>query len=294
MSSYLGIDSVFKATSYLEHYGILGMKWGIRKEYESKGQKNRSLKRIHGQEFKYQSKAIRILKDIGKQTLNYTLAALIPGYSQIYNARVLKKYMEQKFDNADYLKKDGKVEKLSELKKKNKNMSADEDCKIVNNNGSKEKGRVNNCSYCTLTYEMRRRGYDVTARHKAYGMSIKDMLTYFDNSENRYKHIKLQRNKKENDKSYAERSYKNLTKEIEKNPNGSRGYLSMSFGELQSGHVISWEIKNNKVTFYDGQSGKSNINDIFSISDQDYTFGRLDDLKVLDKIGEACVSNKKG
>lgn len=32
MPPYIGIDKVYKVTSYLEHYGVLGMKWGVRKE----------------------------------------------------------------------------------------------------------------------------------------------------------------------------------------------------------------------------------------------------------------------
>lgn len=37
MPPYLGIDDVYKATSYLEHYGVLGMKWGVRHDPIRKG-----------------------------------------------------------------------------------------------------------------------------------------------------------------------------------------------------------------------------------------------------------------
>lgn len=40
MPPYLGIDDIYKATSYLEHYGVLGMKWGVRRTSEELGYKN--------------------------------------------------------------------------------------------------------------------------------------------------------------------------------------------------------------------------------------------------------------
>lgn len=202
--------------------------------------------------------------------------------------------IRKRYDRKDYTKEQGEYEDLKKLKKKTSQLSDEEDLKMVNPDRRK-KGSVNNCGFCTVSTEMRARGYDVQARKKASGISVNQFAEWFDGVKN----IKAgtQRNKGESRKNYVNRAYDSLCKSIEKNGNGSRGYIALCYdGFAGSGHVFNWQVKNGKVVFMDGQSGTTTnskeMQKVFSFADpSSYEYARLDNCKVNKRVTEACISS---
>lgn len=93
----------------------------------------------------------------------------------------------------DFFKKEGSPEKLSKLRKKDRETSINEDLKNVNPRLSKHQmGKTRNCMSCTLAMEMRRRGYDVQARSEGSGYSTEEFQKW-------YKGVKIKKPKWENE-----------------------------------------------------------------------------------------------
>lgn len=274
----------------LEHSGRKGMKWGVRRgpPYPiGSGKKN--ISDVGAKPLKYKSKAMQYLKQFGKTSLKYVAAMLIPGAGILMNAKSINDYAKNNLDNKKY--DDGDYEKVSELKKKTSKSSAIKDAKEVNVK-DRAAGRINNCMLCTAAFEMRRRGYDVEARRSGHGNSTDTYKTWFDGVE--MKNSFTPRANNESRKSWVERSYNSLVKSLEENPNGSRGFCAFNFEKMNSGHTISWEIENGEVVFYDSQhhSNPLSVDKVFSFSDQNYLWGRLDNCKVTDEVSMAVVSRK--
>lgn len=139
---------------------------------------------------------------------------------------------------------------------------------------------------------MRRRGYDVEARRSQVGTSTDNYEVWFNGL--KYRSSYVPRENKEFRKNWVQRSYDTLTKSLEKNPEGSRGFLAFRYEKLGSGHTISWEIKNGEVVFYDSQNSKNplDVDKILSFSDQNYLWGRLDNCKPTDEVSMAVISKR--
>lgn len=177
---------------------------------------------------------------------------------------------------------------------KNDSISPEKTVTEVNPRFGQQKGKVNNCGYCTVTMEMRRRGYDVQARSKAQGISSNDLNKWFKNPE--IKILSTNRETGESRKSQVTRTYNQLCDSLESMGNGARGYLGITYEGMLSGHAMYWEVTNGDVKIYDGQSGKSgHANDrLISLADPTigYRYARLDNLELNDQITEVCKSKK--
>lgn len=104
-----------------------------------------------------------------------------------------------------------------------------------------ERGTTNNCTKCSATLELRKRGYDVQAGRSREGVQPGCMSYWFDGVESEtfdLAHTNLQ-----DIDSFAQR--------------GARGSIVGMYGQT-SGHCLYWESNGNySFNFYDGQNGKS-------------------------------------
>ena len=95
-----------------------------------------------------------------------------------------------------------------------------------------------NCAECTAIYELRRRGYDVESNGFT-GIVDKEFIDY--NTDKRYgimyENPKIQECKRT---FRAESTYKELKSQIDKNPPGSRGDISVQW-KGGGGHSMVWE-----------------------------------------------------
>lgn len=295
--------SVYVYDEYLSHHGVLGMKWGIRRYqpypdgYTGKG-------RYTGSPPRKLKKYVSPMQDYAISSLKFAAAASIrraaflavPPLGLLYYAtqgvRKANKLIEK-----DYTKKEGVGETLKTLKKKESPGTIESDMKAVNPRIGQQKGKVNNCAFCSIAMEMRRRGYDVQARSSDVGISEDQIASLFSNAKLN-KPITEPRQKGENRKDYVNRSYDKFCNEIEKNGDGARGIVGISWespmgGVLPGGHAIFFEVSNGEVKFYDTQNNTAKCDTIFSLADpRSYTYIRTDNSKVNNEITNFVISKK--
>lgn len=161
--------------------------------------------------------------------------------------------------------------------------SIDEDMRAVNPNyrGTVVPGTTQNCTLCSYTYDMRRRGYDVTAKPSVTGNFTDTLMADL------YKggHVDVIR-KNDWNLVYSEAA--------KKYPEGSRGVVSVysPFG----GHAMAWEIQDGKLVIIDAQRNvKSSVDEmqIFGFNPRLSEFIRTDNLEVrTENIGKVCSELK--
>lgn len=289
MPDYLAFRRVYR--NDLLHYGIKRRSgrypWGSGKNpYQSEKTNYSGVNNYKSPVgYRMKSEAIWAAKSIASM--------FIPGLGLVLNAKTIMD-VSKTFDGKDYVKKEGEYEKISDLKKKDKRTSSLEDVKVVNPRIGHQKGKINNCVNCTIAMEMRSRGYDVIARSSGRGHVVTDYLRWFEGFKQNDAGMKKEPG--ESRRQYVDRVYDSLCSAIEKQGNGSSGYVGISYDKMLggSGHAMFWKVENGKVTFYDGQTGKINPGDIFSLADPStYRWARLDNLKLKSDITEVVRSNPK-
>lgn len=250
----------------IKHYGVKGMKWGVRKSDILSGAGSSSMSNTNS----------------GKTGLKYgNIPVTEAGFDQKVVAEGRKKANElmdrvgdapltpvmtpyrgnAKFKKDESLKHDMDLETLKK--------------KVVDpvNPEYGDVGTVDNCVRTTYAYEMRRRGYDVRAT-KSFGedqnhASIYNAHTkgkqYLNTSDTQM--TKVQENAHKMDQttglfavyneSMKNTSYngaKGLFKKLEGQPNGSRGNAFIYFRN-GAAHSIAYEIKGGKPVLIDAQRG---------------------------------------
>lgn len=208
------------------------------------------------------------------------------GAKAISSASRSKKYSKERDENP--------IDKKTGFHLKTQELSEKEDLKRVNpdfndfNSNSKS-----NCVLCTMTCEMRRRGYDVTANKAGVGYFDHELNNFFKNYKSEHITVRTKEdgmNILDNgSKKYAQRTIAQIEKS---QPEGSRGNLSVTwgFGFGNGGHSMYYEIQGGKLKIYDGQSGKIyNEPEKILMNCSSVDIGRLDNLKInTDGIKEAC------
>lgn len=274
------------------HYGILGMKWGVRRTPEQLGHKAKGRKKtaaVEGQPLKYDSPGARKARAYAAMVPLNVLARIVPGGALLWNASVVDQ-ARKRYDMKDYKSPQSK---LSELHKKSEKASSDilVDVGLANDTG--RKGNVMNCFNCVSALEMRQRGYDVKATKRSSGVSTSEYLNYYTGL--KINNTFSRRGSEEKRKSYVQRMYKQLCNDIEYEGPNARGFLSFQYEKADSGHTIMWATDSKgSVSFFDPQNGSKNATNIMPLSNQDYLWGRLDICGVSDNITDLVENRKRG
>ena len=177
---------------------------------------------------------------------------------------------------------------LPSLKLKTSATAIDEDMALVNPNynSASKAGYDENCAKCSLTYDLRRRGYDVTAASERNedgdtGLSMAEVAKCYKDGESAIRTMTMVASEnKTSDKNQLARYIK---EELADYGDGARG--NMGFAWTQGGgHSIAWEVENGVVVFRDCQTNKKiNFDDFVDISNN-INWMRTDDLTPTEEI----------
>lgn len=206
------------------------------------------LKKIMGSD--YAKVALNILDVAGDMAMN-TIKTMINPFNaaNIVNEDVqkvvetglmIKQHIEaeQRAAEIEERKKHERYDEKTGFHLKTYNLSPEEDLKEVNAKFKNlDSGSKNNCMLCSVTTELRKRGYDATANQADYGYYEEDIKRWFPEATTELVDIADWKN------------YLLATQE-----EGASGVLCMhrTFG----GHAVHYQIKGGKVIISDGQNGE--------------------------------------
>lgn len=271
--------------SYLQHYGIKGMKWGVRRTPEQLGHV-----RIR---YSYSPLELTTPKE------RWIISQKYWSYKNSTIGHVVRAFSNLGYFPDNTVKTDGPVERLNEMKKKDpSDVNILNDLRNVNPRplNVPVDGTTSNCGFCAIAMEMRRRGYDVRARKANRGMTLMDVAKVFRGVSMGFPTKAYKQEGEESIDDYKKRAYSDMCKYIEKQGAGASGMLGLTF-ESGTGHFIYYQVdKNGSVNFYDGQSKDVNNNLTFTVAKpSEYKVLRLDTAEPNpDLIGCITVSiNKK-
>ena len=195
-----------------------------------------------------------------------------------------EKDAKKKADQYEKERQSNPVDKKTGFHLKTTKLDEYEDMKRVNPEFANwDTNTKNNCVMCSLTYDMRRRGYDVTAETSLKGVnSMAVTEEVYKNSKNKIK--TFHEIKSINDlvvsKSYSDTLKSEAYNELKKQPDGSRGLFSVGWNNSSSGHCMNYEVKNGEVYIIDSQANKKYPYDKFVDDVNTIDICRIDNLKV--------------
>lgn len=213
------------------------------------------------------------------------------GLVKLIKGDLAEKAAKKKAKQFEQERESNPVDKKTGFHLKTSDLSQEEDQERVNPEYKNwDENTKNNCVMCSLTYDMRRRGYDVTAKTSLRGVNTESVLKLV------YKNAKINTignsdftdYKSINITSEESKSLLNkLDDELKKQPNGSRGLVRVGWNGTLSGHCLAYEVDNSKVYIVDAQSNERYIIGEFYEEINAASYCRTDNLKInADKMKE--------
>lgn len=246
----------------LLHYGVKGMKWGIRKEYEPKGRpKTKLLNSVT--KIKKTDNGDSVIKTLDKKDYQMRQDLLDEGYSV-----------------AKYASSSEALYEFNNLPRFNQRLGEEQQRQATNHNAPNN-NRQNNCFECTMAYEMRRRGYNVQANEVRGGYAFEAMHAF--DIKNSFT-IKMSQpsNGAVSNRTLAEEAYRSLEEQCLSYGDGARGMMGIYYAEPYSGgHAMSWVVENGKFKIIDNQNNSIEGYESFLYSDGNIDVYRLDNAEVL-------------
>lgn len=152
------------------------------------------------------------------------------------------------------------------------------DIQNVNPNWSQSEEWQINCQRCVPAYEMRRRGYDVTARPKPSNVLVSDLY---------YHPFAVWENP--TIISASGNGRQDIENQMAQWGDGARAQITVVWNDGESGHTFIAEQENGRTRFIDPQTGSENSSWYFSrVQEGSTRFCRIDNLNVTNRINDCC------
>lgn len=177
--------------------------------------------------------------------------------------------------------------------------SIKDDVKVINGGKSGWKYGFNrnvNCAFCSVSYELRRRGYDVRAQEALRGVQVelgkkngafgkiipnfnkisKETISFAERSADSTKMMGI---------GMTNNEYKKMTETLSSQGEGARGFVTVGWKYGYGGHIFNYEINKGQLYFIDAQPGiikkadKSFYKDTFANAINVQTL-RMDNIKI--------------
>lgn len=166
------------------------------------------------------------------------------------------------------------------LKDENEQWDKEDDMKIANPGWNNDDAMSqNNCPCTSMAYEMRRRGYEVTARQTDAGLSAEEIQNFFEDPDvitvgfDPSRVIEVDGVK--HNEGLAEAASIQMSTEEE----GSRGVAYVQWLNQSGGHIFNYEIENGEPVIYDAQPGEKHSLRDYAANSSSWTYYRTDNLE---------------
>lgn len=272
---------------YLAHHGVRGQKWGQKNgppypldssistgktlrsaiKYGGKMTKEeRAQKRKDKADAEFKKKQSEDYSDNKKQVSKFLAKVALDAASgnpagiasdvvragKAVNASIKNK----KYEKERALEKE---DSKTGFKLKSNELSEKEDLARVNPSFYNfDSNTKSNCMLCTTTYDLRRRGYDVTAKTAGAGFYPPDVKSWYPKAN--LKTLSGEYSGKINgvigDRIRAKDATSKFVSEALSQGDGARGNIMVTWAGLQGGHSMIYEVSNGSVRILDGQSNK--------------------------------------
>lgn len=278
----------------LTHYGVKGMRWGVRKEPETKGRKTKSsglsdTKLNSGSVLDFISNLTN--KDIGsikdKAIRTNVGVVKIDGFDTKQKKvadntiELIKNKLPDRYASAEEAQK--KLDQFEQDKYTMAYTRGKDQTYLVNHDGPSNI-RLINCFECSMAYEMRNRGYNVQAKEMDGGWSA-EVMHAFDIKDGFKLNISLDRSYSGDKVAAAKEAYNQMAEQCKSFGDGARGCLGVQWANTDGGHSMYWVVENGEFKIIDAQDSRRNGYEVFmspaDAVDSEITVYRLDNAELL-------------